>query len=96
MKLSGTGDWSNDHPGQDDDGLSEVRYAVCCHGSPDYPTAKPFDSAPLPWRYDAVTRNVVAADGAIVCRIGDSVYGDPALGETIVRQFNALGFTRQL
>jgi hypothetical protein len=47
-----------------------------------------FAKMPLPWRYDQQSRNVLSADGAIVCRVGDSVYGDPEIGETIVKTFN--------
>ena len=49
-----------------------------------------FKEMPLPWRYDATTRNVLSADGAIVCRNGDNVYGDPRIGEAIVKVFNHL------
>lgn len=48
-----------------------------------------FQTAPLPWRYDSQTRNVIAADGSIVCRNGDDVYGVPEIGEAIVKMFNA-------
>lgn len=48
-----------------------------------------FDEMPLPWRYDKNTMNVIAADGAIVCRNGDSVYGNPHIAEWIVDAANA-------
>jgi len=49
-----------------------------------------FKHAPLPWRYDSNTRNVIAADGSLVCRNGDDVYGVPEIGEAIVKVFNAI------
>lgn len=49
-----------------------------------------FKVVPLPWRYDSETRNVVAFDGGIVCRNGDSVFGFPEVGEAIVKVFNDL------
>lgn len=52
-------------------------------------TKSTFDEMPLPWRYDKKTMNVIAADGAIVCRNGDGVYGNPNVGEWIVNAANA-------
>lgn len=44
---------------------------------------------PLPWRYDTETKNVIADDGAIVCRVGDSVHADPAVGNAICDAMNS-------
>lgn len=55
-----------------------------------YPTGGMFNRAPLPWKYDCHTRNIIAADGSVVARNGDSVYGDPAIGEGIVKIVNSL------
>lgn len=49
-----------------------------------------FQVVPLPWRYDSVTRNVIASNGMLVCRNGDSVHGIPEIGEAIVKVFNGL------
>ena len=38
---------------------------------------------PGPWVYDVKRRNVLATDGAIICRNGDSVYGVPADGHLL-------------
>ena len=41
-------------------------------------------SAPLPWRFDDRTRNVVAFDGTIVCRAGDCVCDAAHAGPLVV------------
>lgn len=58
------------------------------HRTPNQPGI--FKEMPLPWRYDPDTRNVISASGALVCRNGDDVYGDPRIGEAIVKVFNAI------
>ena len=35
------------------------------------------------WYYDPATRNIVAEDGAIVCRTGDTVCTDPGIAELL-------------
>ena len=57
----------------------------------EYPKTGMFQNAPLPWRYDAKTRNVIALDGSIVCRNGDTVYGYPEVGEGIANIANWIG-----
>jgi hypothetical protein len=54
-----------------------------------YPTTGMFETAPLPWKYDNRTRNVLAADGSIVCLNGDSVFGWSVIGEGIVKLANS-------
>ncbi len=49
------------------------------------------EHSPLPWRYDPQTRNILAADGSIVCRNGDSVHGYPEIAERIVQSVNTHG-----
>lgn len=55
-----------------------------------------FENAPLPWRYDNATRNVIAYDGSIVCRNGDDVYGYPEVGEGIVKLINHVGSLEEM
>lgn len=74
------------------DDMSEV--CTGCMSSAQFVSGKPqpgiFADMPLPWSYDEKTRNVLAADGAIVCRNGDEVYGNSKIGESIVKVFNAI------
>jgi len=44
-----------------------------------------FSNAPLPWRYRDDTRDVVASDGSVVCKAGDTVSDGYLSGPLIVQ-----------
>lgn len=56
-----------------------------------WPAEFDFSETPLPWRYREDTRDVVASNGTVVCKAGDTVADGYGSGPLIVAIANAQG-----